>query len=243
MTIAEMHLEFKISRDAVDSNAYPELLDAEIDYYLNEAMDRFVKTRYNKNNTYGKGFEEIQKRTDDLKRLTISKFAQVTSVPYYTSIGKSIFRADVDTLFDDDALTSPATEQYMLYIKSVVDTCTDNTETCCGWKDVSLRQQDDLSPVGGDPFNKPRAGSPVVFFEDGDLFVWTQDGGVIRNVLLTFIKKPIRVDLGTYGGVATDCELSEYTHKEIVQLAVDISLENLQSPRVQTNEENVQKME
>jgi len=243
MTIAEMHQEFKIARDGVDSNFYPELLDAEIDYYLNEAMDRIVKTRYGKNNIYQKGFEEIQKRTDDLKRLTISRFAEVTLVPYYDAINESIYRADVDTLFEDEAQTVPAGEVYMFYIKSTVDTCTDDTLNCCGWRRVNLRQQDDLSPIAGDPFNRPKAGRPVVFFEDGDLYVWTERGGVIRNVLLTFIKRPIRVDLGTYGGAATDCELSEYIHKEIVQMAVDISLENLQSPRVQTNEENVQEME
>jgi len=245
MVIAEMHTEFKVFRDGIDSNTYPELQPAEIDIILNEAMDRFTKTRYGGNNPQRKGFEGVQKRTDDLKVLTKSKFAAVTSVPYYNAIGEAIYRADLDDLFDDDAQTIPSTDEYMIYIKSVVDSCTDNTESCCGWKRVNLQQQDDLSPIAEDPFNKPLASRPVVFFEDGDLFVWTEDGGVIRNVLVTFIKKPIRMHLGTYGGVTTpvDCELSEYTHKEIVQLAVDISLENLQSPRVATNEENVQEME
>jgi hypothetical protein len=43
--------------------------------------------------------------------------------------------------------------------------------------------------------------------------------------------------------IPTSCELSEHLHKEIVQTAVDISLENLQSPRVQTNIKNMQTIE
>mgnify|MGYP003675943787 CR=1 FL=1 len=150
-----MHLEFKIFRDAVDSNAYPEMLDEEIDVYLNEAMDRVVKLRYGKNNLYRKGFEEIQKRTDDLKELVVSRFSNLS------------------------------------------------------------------------------------FFEEGDLFIWTTDDGTLTKFLITFIKKPIRMDLSA----ATDCELSEHLHKEIVQTAVDISLENLQSPRVQSNIKNMQTIE
>ena len=37
MTVQEMHLEFEISLDKVDSQAYPEFLDPEIDYYLKSA--------------------------------------------------------------------------------------------------------------------------------------------------------------------------------------------------------------
>tara|TARA_R110000822_G_scaffold2004_7_gene9549 strand:- start:4025 stop:4759 length:735 start_codon:yes stop_codon:yes gene_type:complete len=244
MTIGEMHTEFKISRDGVDSAVYAELLDAEIDFYMNEAMDRYVKTRYGKNNTHRAGFEESQKRTDDLKRLTKSKFAQVTVVPHYAAVNDVVFRADVDTLFDDDAQTIASTDVYQFYVKSTVHSCKDNTLDCCGWQKINLHQQDDLAPIAEDPFNQPKAESPVGFFEDGDLFVWTETGGVIQNVLLTFIKEPVRMDLGTYGAPASvDCELSNHAHKEIVQMAVDIALENLQSPRVQTNEENVQKME
>lgn len=243
MTIGEMHTEFKISRDGIDSNVYAELQDAEIDFLLNEAMDRYVKTRYGQNNPYRKGFEENQKRTDDLKVLTKSKFAQTTVVPYYDAVGDTVFRADVDDLYDDEARTIASSDVYMFYIKTVVDSCKTDALDCCGWKRINLHQQDDLSPIAGDPFNKPEAERPVGFFEDGDLFVWTVRGGVIQNVLLTFIKRPVRMDLGNYGGTTTDCELSEHAHKEIVQMAVDISLENLQSPRVATNEENVQKME
>lgn len=251
MTIAKMHEEFKLSRDGIDSSVYAEIMDAEIDYFLNEAMDRYVKTHYSKNNLYRKGFEENQKRIDDLRILTKSKFVKVALAANYQSTDKNVFKALLEPIntagvitspfYDDEAYTTISTDQYLFYIKSSVESCKDSTGTCCGWKGVNLRQQDDLHAISGDPFNKPTAENPVLFFEDGQLHIWTEIGGEIKNVLLTFIKRPIRMDITSTPAV--DCELSEHTHKEIVQMAVDITLENLQSPRVQTNEENIQKME
>ena len=272
-----MHLEFKIFRDAVDSNAYPELLDEEIDVYLNEAMDRIVKTRYNKNNLYRKGFEETQKRTDDLKELVVSKFLKVSKDEAYKSTSKTVYKADLETSFsaatvddpseingpfyDEDDYETVSKVEYMFYIKSSARSCKediDGKDNCCKWESLNLTQQDDLLSISGDPFNKPTASDPVGFFEDGELYIWTEDTGVIKNVLLTFIKVPDRMRLKEIPAVAgdsatgtlavaakpvTNCELSEHLHKEIVQMAVDISLENLQSPRVQTNIKNMQTIE
>ena len=236
MTVAEMHREFKISYDIIDSSAYPELLDAEIDFYLNEAMNRFIKKRYDKNNLYRKGFEEMQKRTEDLKALVVSRFADVVAVPSYTSIGDLVYRADVSALFDDIGHTTASTDKYMFYLKMSVDTCSDVGATCCGWNRVNLVQHDDLSTVARDPFNKPSDVYPIVFFEDQDIFIWTGKTAIARNVLITFLRTPLAISLGNYGVPLQVCELSDHTHKEIVQMAVQITIENLQSPRVQTNE-------
>lgn len=261
MTIAEMHLEFKIFRDAVDSNAYPEMLDEEIDIFLNEAMDRLVKTRYNKNNLYKKGFEEIQKRTDDLKELVVSKFLKVEKSTNYESTGKTVYKAGLNTIleligqtntitgpfYNEETHTNISENEYMFYIKSSVKSCKEdinNTDNCCKWKSLNLTQQDDLYTIEKDPFNKPSSSNPVGFFENGELYIWTENSGVIKNVLLTFIKKPLRMRLNAVDTKpVTNCELNEHMHKEIVQIAVDISLENLQSPRVQTNIKNTQSIE
>jgi hypothetical protein len=51
------------------------------------------------------------------------------------------------------------------------------------------------------------------------------------------------MSLGTYGIPLSQCELSEHTHKEIIQMAVGIALENLESPRQQTQVTNLQNIE
>ena len=236
MTTQELHNEFKITLDKVDSESYPSFLEGEVDYFLNEAQDRFIKTRYGRNNAYSAGFEEMQKRTDDLKALVVSRFCDITPVEYYGSTSDTVFRADLDSLFTDEDQSIVAPEKYMFYLKSTVNTCTDINKACCGWFRVKLVQQDDLSSVANDPFNKPKVEKPVIFFEDGDIFVWIGAEGIVENFLVTFIRRPLAINLGTYGGSPQDCELSEYTHKEIVQIAVRIALENIESPRQQSQE-------
>jgi len=233
MVVQEMHDEFKITLDKVDSQAYPEFLDGEIDFFLNEAQIRLIKTRYGKNNLYRAGFEELQKRTDDLKGVVVSKFCEVSLVQHYNIIGDIVYRADLNSLFEDLELSQPSSSEYMLFVKGAAYTCKSN---CCAWHKVKLVQQDDITTVAGDPFNKPAPERPIIFFEDGDIFVWAGKGTTINGFLVTFIKNPLKINLGTYGGLQQNCELSEHMHKEIVQLAVRIALENIEAPRQQTHE-------
>jgi hypothetical protein len=239
MNILQFHREFKIAFDKTDSSAYPEFLDGEIDYYLNEAQDQFIKQRYGLNNIYRAGYEQMQKRTDDLKELVISRYTSLSTVAHYPNV----YRADLSDLYTDEAHTTSATESYMLFIKALQQTCKDG---CCNWGDIKLVQQDDISRVLSDPFNRPTISRPVMIFEDGDIFVWTEEGASIENFLVTFLKRPAQMNKGTYGTSPTvvQCELGEYTHKEIVQMAVKIALENIESPRQQTQEAtNIQRME
>ena len=232
MTIEQFHIEFKVFFDKTDSDAYPEFLDGEIDIYLNEAQERIIKQRYGKNNIYRAGFEEGQKRTEDLKNLVTTKFTSLSSETVYSEVGDNVYRADIQSLFDDLALTTSAEEEYQFYLKSVVRSCDSNA--CCTWSKVKLVQHDDISSIAGDPFNKPKQSRPIIFFEDGDIFIWTAAGITIEGFQVTFIKRPALVNIGTYGGIRVDCELSEHLHKELLQEAIQIAIENIGSPRIQT---------
>lgn len=242
MTIQDMHNEFKLSLDKVDSSAYPEFLDWEIDFYINEAQDRFIKNRFGRNNLYMKGFEEIQKRTDDLKALVVSKYCSISTTPYYGLNDAFVYRAELDGLFDDVNRIQLSDAEYMLYVKAVAET----TKNGCPskWHTVKLVQQDDLSSIMGDPFNRPAAERPIIFFEDGDIFIWSGQDSQVTNFLVTCIKRPAQVNIGTYNGAVVNCELSEYTHKELVQYAVKIAIENIESQRSQSNQMmNINKVE
>ena len=46
MTVQEMHYEFKLKLNKVDSLDYSNFQVPEIDWYLNEAMNVFMKQRY-----------------------------------------------------------------------------------------------------------------------------------------------------------------------------------------------------
>ena len=70
-SIKELHYQFKLNLDRVDSLANPDFNPAEIDWLLNEAQLIFIKQRMGMNNQKRAGFETSQKRIDDLGNLVI----------------------------------------------------------------------------------------------------------------------------------------------------------------------------
>lgn len=77
MDIVEMHRAFKIGIDKIDSQQVPPFENEEIDLLLNQGQDRFVKQRYGGNNVYKTGFEQTQKRIDDLRTIVVRQDGSV----------------------------------------------------------------------------------------------------------------------------------------------------------------------
>lgn len=69
MLIDQFHTYFKLKSDKSNSLQYTSWLAEEIDYWLNVAIPQFAKTRYSGNNPKKEGFEQTQKRVDDLRTL------------------------------------------------------------------------------------------------------------------------------------------------------------------------------
>ena len=69
MNVTQMHTAIRQGVDKINSLQADMLLGEEIDIELNKNMSRFINTKYGKNNAYQKGFEESQKRIDDLRNL------------------------------------------------------------------------------------------------------------------------------------------------------------------------------
>ena len=66
-----MHLAIRQGVDKINSLQADMLLPQELDIELNKSMSKFVNTKYGRNNIYGKGFEQSQKRIDDLRTLVV----------------------------------------------------------------------------------------------------------------------------------------------------------------------------
>ena len=72
MTVDEMHISYKLLMDKFDSLNYPNFSPEAIDFILNREQDRLTKHRYDGAMARNKGFEESQKRSDDLRNITTS---------------------------------------------------------------------------------------------------------------------------------------------------------------------------
>ena len=71
MNITEMHIAVQQGVDKIHSLQADMLLPEEIDLELNKSIYRFISQKYGKGNKYQKGFEETQKRIDDLRTLVV----------------------------------------------------------------------------------------------------------------------------------------------------------------------------
>lgn len=79
MTVNEMHIAVNQGVQKIASFQVDNLLPQEIDHELNLAMMRFIKQRFNyTSNQKGKGFEQSQKRIDDLRALVVENQANTS---------------------------------------------------------------------------------------------------------------------------------------------------------------------
>lgn len=240
MTLREIHKQFDIYLDKIASESYPEILPTEKDVFINNAIDSLVKTRYGKNNIYKVGFEEIQKRTDELDSLVKTKFPLLSEVVYEDNT----YKAHVNTLYDDIDKLNLFTDRYWFYLKSFALV---NSETCGNrYVECKLIQQDDLSRVLKDPFNKPTKDKVLIYFEDDGILIKCAENNTVENFKLTFLKQPAKVFVDTSdttGNSDIQCDLPESLHVDIVKLAVKEALEVLEIPRQQTYQNNLNNLE
>jgi hypothetical protein len=85
MTVEEMHIAVNLGVQKIASFQADNLLAEEIDYELNTAVRRLISQRYNmQGNKYRRGFEQSQKRLDDLRHLVEDYTTQNSS---YMGVG------------------------------------------------------------------------------------------------------------------------------------------------------------
>ena len=135
MTIAEMHTAINLGVQKVASFQVDTILIEEMDLEINKSIERFVNQRYNKfGNKYRTGFEESQKRIDDLRTLImedsnfttykgqISDKYHVDTYPLPVNVAKYEYRYLINArslvLFDD---CNPVEWEYVMTTNGILD--------------------------------------------------------------------------------------------------------------------------
>lgn len=221
MTIQEMHYDFKMKINKVDSQQYKNLRIPEIDWALNEAQELFVKMVSEPRVRNNLGFEVSQRNIDDIRTLV--------SLPTVLTITGN---------------TSSLPDDYWHFKKAEVDM----EKAPCGIRRgrLHVRQHDDEFEES--EFDKSSFEWRIVngvFNIDGITFY---DDGTFVNLecILTYLIRPkyIHFAAGYTGGTYTlppstvltgteDCELPFQTHREIVDIAVLIVTGQIQIPDYQ----------
>ena len=230
MDIQNMHIGVKLGLDKSSSLVLPVFEADEIDYWLNKAIRKFVKTRYSGLNPKGKGFEQNQKRTDDLRTLIVTDTIDVT--PLATG-----------NLSDYGAVFSIPTDYWFALQEGAGITVSASVgEIRVGITECTY---DEYTRKIEDPFSEHKVhygtAKPLRLFDNAQVELITDGTYTVSHYYLTYLKKPDTVDNVPAG--TTDCDLPEHTHDEIVEIAVGMILENIESPRLQTHANEVNTME
>jgi len=82
MNIKEMHVAIGTEMNKINSALFENILEQEVDFAINNNIQRFVKQRYGKDsNLKRKGFEMSEKRIDDLRSLVVSNYVNKAYIP------------------------------------------------------------------------------------------------------------------------------------------------------------------
>lgn len=216
MTSAELIQAFKFGMDKFDSFGLPNFEDDEVLLLLNQAQDRFVKQRYGDTNTKKFGFEEIQKRTEDIKNIVRNSII----VPSVNTTENISVNSQFCTLPSDYwiSVQERARITYLDCLGAIV------ADECF----VEAIQHNDYNYKIGNPYTKPNTGKILRLMENGQIELIHSPDTTITSLHLRYIKEPVRIT-----NLIT-CELSPMVHSEIVSLAITIGLEGVESKRIGT---------
>lgn len=266
MTIYTMYSIFEDLVDKQSSGAYPEIPIEQKDRFFNLACERFVKQRYGSNNSKGFGFEEIQKRTDDLSNLVRTASLNISTSGVYSTeeYPTVIYNIPTDYWFS-------ITERVRLRTK-------------CRTVTVLAVQgrHDEISYRISDPFNRPKGERVFRVMHSND--TTDNNNNVIelfydkdvepQEYLLTYLAQfrrlrsitpynqahiaanPTITPIATHntfgpgnntGGVGSWFDIEFWfnpeTHQEIIDLAVQACLETIEHPRTQSFTQQISNQE
>lgn len=233
MTFNEIQVAFELEINQIDSNA-TKPTTSDMEYWLMAGLDKFIKTRYSGINFKQKGFEQDQKRIDDLRTLVTRKTYQFDTYPeeyvvtlptdYMFTLGETAVIFSYNTCWPVGPSGQPITKN-----TDVLEATVEN---------IDRQKENTLSEYR----LHGRSARPLRLYEGNEIHLYTDSNYNIKNYILTYLRMPNKINL-------TERPFEEYTdmpastHQEIVKIAAQLYLENQADPRYQSYVNEVATME
>lgn len=220
MTRDELHIAFKIEMDknsqSVAYGGCPAFLPEEVDYWLNKGYYDVLITKFSGQNSTETAFEGSVKRIADLERLVKTD----SSIPVNLTEGTNkLVLANLLNRNEDNS-------GRMFFIDAVLH-----------WGDkqavVELVSHEIARNFTKTYNNNPWIEKPVATLQDNSLIIYVDPIEMTGSytVDITYVKHPTLItDLPSETGLT---EVPEYVQNEIVNKAVQLALDNIESQRVQ----------
>jgi hypothetical protein len=228
MTAREMQIAFVTELTNIGKTVESEEMPGSdiIFYFINRAVEKFVKTRYSGMNIKGESFEETQKRIEDLRTLII----EVTISTSTNTTKPNAYKADLPA----DYFITASEEVDIYYSKNSVPITLRQ-----GIKEItSDRYRNEIdNPYGSHVLHYGLA-KPLRLYQGEDVLLISDGQYTIPTYYLRYLKYPTVVALPS-----TDCDLPDHTHIEIVKLAIGMFLENIKDNRYGSYSNEINTME
>lgn len=223
MTDRGFQIEFERRLQLMDPNLVikDKLSSDTIISFINEAIDKFYKTRYSGVNFKAQGFEQTQKRIDDLRTLIKNKKYTEGSINKSDRNSYSVeLPEDYVLLLGDTAGIQPSnlnecweTNERGEYIIKYTDTLESTIET--------LDRQ--LSNSLSEHKLKYCQARPLKLIQDNNVILYTDGKYKVSEYEITYLAKPSKIDPSNITNLEYT-DLPEHTHMEIVKMAIQIYL-------------------
>lgn len=230
MTIAEAHIAFKVEADKnavnIGMSGCPSFLPEEIDYWLYTAYLSKIATKFTGNNTIQTSFEGNTKRVADLEGLVrTDKGLTLLSETANNRLTLNDFKSSIK-------YGSDTQDKRMYFIQGTLHFGSKLANVKLISHENALRFLETYN-------NKPWIEEPVAILEDNKLIVFV-DRDLMTGpytIDLTYLAYPRKIN--NQDITSTLDEIPEYMQYEVVKLAADMALENVESPRVQSHPQYV----
>lgn len=230
MNIGELHIAFKVEADKnavnIGMSGCPSFLPEEIDYWLYTAYLSKIATKFTGNNTIKQPFEGNIKRVADLENLVKTDTnLTLLSEANTNRLTMEDFRSS--TTYGDDTQ-----DKRMYFIEGVLHFGTDLAT-------ISLISHEYARNFLQTYNNRPWIENPVATLEDNKLIIYI-DKDLMKGPYkldLTYLAYPHRLHNQDINSGMD--EIPEYMQYEVVKLAADMALENVESQRVKSHPQYV----
>ena len=224
MTRDELHIAFKVEMDknsqGTANGGCPAFLPEEVDYWLQKGYNDVITNKFSGYVDSKIPFEGSVKRTSDLERL----------VKTDKGLAVSLLPGTNRLLLKNLLNRTPQNQGRMFFIQAVLHWGDTAQQSAI----VSLIDHATASKFIETYNNKPWIENPVATIEDNQLIVFIDTISMTGNFTLdiTYVKHPtIIANLPADEGLT---EVPEYVQNELVNRAVQLALDNIESQRIQT---------
>lgn len=227
MTVGEAHIAFKVETDKnainIGMSGCPSFLPEEIDYWLYTAYLIRISTKFTGNNDLQSPFEGNTKRVSDLEGLVrTDKGLTLMSETMSNRLTMNDFKSSI-------TYGNEAQDKRMYFIEGILHFGNNKIAT------IKLIRHNQAQRFLETHNNKPWIEDPVAILEDNKLIVFV-DRDLMTGpytIDLTYLAYPRKIN--NQDITSTLDEVPEYMQYEVIKLAADMALENIESGRTKSH--------